>query len=184
MLPRPVTASSHPAYPSLSSLPRLSRDYKRSLLRPWLASPTAGSGGGSFAHPPSPSYGGPSTAAEHLNQVLRARSRITNLGVYILLGLLALSSLVHVRGWLEDGGVRWAKDGSPLDPAGSPAGARPGELPAGRGSLPQSVVNTLGPLAPELADVDHLIVVAGCVARRPRLPRAASRTGDRPVLRR
>jgi len=159
MLPRPVTSAS-PLQTTFPSLQRLSRDHKRSLLRPWLASSPAG-GGGAFTHSSLTSYGGPATPGEHLSQVLRARSRITNLGVYILLGLLAFSVLANVRVWLEGGGVHWASDrysghGQPLP--GSPSK----HLPESH-RLPQSVVNTLAPLSPELAEVDHLIVVAGCV---------------------
>lgn len=157
LLPRPVVSAS-PLQTTFSSLPRLSREAKRSLLRPWLS--TSPTGGGAFMHPSSGPYGGPLTPREHLGQVLRARSRITNLGVYLILGVLAFSVLANIRSWLEGSGVHWASD---RDGVWHPLSNPPGKHIPMPSHLPRSALDTLAPLSPELENVSHLIVVAGYV---------------------
>lgn len=146
-LPRPATSSySSHSYSPLPNLPRLPREVKRSLIRPWLASPTT-------------SHFSQNAPDQRLSTQLRSRSRITNLALYILLAWLAISTLINVRSWAEDKGVRWEKEGE-----GSSMGG--GERTAGDASLeglPRSITETLAPLTPELEEVDHLIVVAGSV---------------------
>ncbi|CDZ98230.1 Uncharacterized conserved protein [Phaffia rhodozyma] len=147
-----------PTFNSPSSLPRLSinKDHspRRSLAKPWLtASPTTYSG-----IPSTYPRSGSSGTDTRLSNILRSRTRVTNLAMVILLSVLGLSLFGNMRTWagkVEGDGVVWEKDSDGTigrSTGGKGKGLRIGSV--------KSIEDTMSK-SDGFGGLDHLIVVAG-----------------------
>lgn len=110
------------------------------------------------------SLGGPGGSLDRppkVGELLRQRSRVTNLALLLLLSILGVSLWSNLRAWSrrsqgEEGSVSWGRESEgELAFGGHPVGS-----PAG--SLPKSIADTID-ITQEMSALDHLIVVAGSV---------------------
>lgn len=115
------------------------------LMTPWLtSSPTTYSGVPSIR-------GGPNGGNNKLSNLLRSRTRVTNLAMLLLLSILSFSLLTNLQHWLHsvDSPI-WQKESDGLA----------SRLGTGLRTF-KSIEDTIPKMDDELSELDHLIVVAG-----------------------
>lgn len=143
MLPQPVGsrhAHSH-------------RPFGTNFLASSHASPLGGSLGGSLDRPPK------------VRELLRQRSRVTNLALLLLISILAISLVANFRSWAEggpdgQGAVSWGRERDGELSASGQTTARP--HPFELAPPPKSIADTIE-ISDEMRALSHLVVVAGSV---------------------
>lgn len=98
-----------------------------------------------------------------MGELLRQRSRVTNLALVLILSLLGLSLVANFRGWVDaqHGGqhISWGREMEGDDQDGGGTG-RAGTVGGGE-LLPPKVISDTVDIAEEMRQLSHLVVVAG-----------------------
>lgn len=93
-----------------------------------------------------------------VSELLRQRSRVTNLALVLILGLLGVSLVANFRGWVDakHGGqhISWGREMDGEETTGGGASSI-GDL------LPPKVIADTVDISEEMKTLSHLIVVAG-----------------------